>query len=315
MFSTSIQYTNDDDSLITCIDSNREVQILIKNIQIMLSTTEIAVIVCLGLLFLYHIIYLSQLYGMASENSLHLNVQRNRLLMDKWVIKYSQPSCTTSHHYTAIHALRNIIYVGIFLGTFTITAAYDAVLIDKLEEYRLENVILGAFLFASFLCWVQVVRNTNHLSIAITSMHTIPEANMNDIPVSNNNIYKPIPSIDQTKIETLPQQTESSQMNTNTNTNTMNTTSGYRVAHVHSLYMARNISIYYSFAFRFLYCGIPFVFFAYGHVALYTVTAAIIFCEIIWDYGTGISEFLNPNHENNVVEVSSVGYEDISIEY
>lgn len=258
---------------------------------IMLSSPDVAVISCLGVLFVYHVVYVSQIYGMKSEDSLHLNVQRNCLLMDKWVIKYLQPSCTTSHHYSAIHALRNIIYVGIFLGTFTITAAFDAVLIDNINEYKLENVILGICLFASFLCWVQVVRNTNQLSVAITSMHTMKESGANNMPVSNfgqineNTNGLVFESDDQSHL-----QTHSKGINLR---NIVITTPKLRAAHVHTLYMARNVSLYYSFAFRFLYCGIPFVFFSYGYITLYAVTIAIIVLETTWDYGGGISEYVN----------------------
>lgn len=127
----------------------------------------------------------------------------------------------------------------------------------------ISSIVLTFCLFSSFLCWVQVLRNCIHLGYVIDGW---------DGPViPYEHISSDSPSLPRMKARATCPKTFSL------------TARKEKFCH-YAKFLARNVIVYFSFAFRFLYISIPFAFYSLGSIALLISTVIMLVLEVMWDY-------------------------------
>ena len=200
-----------------------------------------------GLLLIYHLIYLFQIH-VTHKKTIQINSNTSNVLL--WVAKHMEAK-DAQNTVLAVQTLRNMIMAAVFVGGFSLNASYGVLQSisdnDVVDTATVKNVILGACLFGSFLCWTQVIRNAVHLGFIISGWYG------------------------QLSLKDKPQQ---------------EITEAYKLqSYVDCCLRAERLVLSFSYGFRFLYMSIPFAFAALGPIALLLVTGIILVCECIWDYG------------------------------
>lgn len=237
----------------------------------------IALGISLLVLITYHIIYVIEVYFEKNEV---FNLWINTRITTLWIDRYFK-SNNCDEIGDAIHAIRNVLLVAIFLGGYALQSTYSMIFSMPIyasfipfqtNTYSISmgigNVILVTCLVSSFVCWIQVLRNCLHLGFILDGWNgTIIPFEMDN---NNNNILN-----------------SSEDMIINTSEPIIDEKELQERKEYYKLYanfIARNIIVYISFAFRFLYLSIPFAFFNLGPLALIISSIIIIILEIIWDY-------------------------------
>lgn len=279
---------------------------VINSVVKIMSPDSEATVICASVLFAYQLITIVQISFLPSEWCLYLNDKKNSLLMDKWLNKYLFAPTTLREQLTAIHTLRNIIIVAIFLGGYSLNTGLA--LLRKHQNTSMGKTVLAVQLLLGFLCWAQVIRNADHLGMAITSMTGDKNYTLSDgHPASHSKASaKPTDSSTSSAGPTSINAAEVIQT----------TACAGTIAQIHGHSLANRISVYFNAALRFIYHSIPFAFYGYGHIVLYTSTAIILLLEIMWDYGSTLTEILCPNCYEKVdpVESTTLGKSNIFIE-
>lgn len=128
----------------------------------------IALATCIFALFAYHFFFYHTTVQVDGKLQLSFNMRN----VAHWLHKHkekSDPQTTT----LAIQTLRNTIMVGIFVGgnalnfAYNVTASYDP---DYSKRMQARSIILAILLFASFLCWANVIRHASHLGYLIGTL-------------------------------------------------------------------------------------------------------------------------------------------------
>lgn len=155
------------------------------------------------------------------------------------------------------------------IGGYTLEASYGLMLpLSALSDFipftnnpvtstdDVKRVILVCCLYSSFICWLQVIRNCIHLG------YTVDGWDGPVIPYDFHPLHNPSTDIphDFGLVERKARYKR------------------------YGNFLARNIIVYFSFAFRFLYISIPFVFYSVGPTALIISTCGILALEVAWDY-------------------------------
>jgi hypothetical protein len=234
------------------------------------------------LLVTYHIIYLFEVYF---EHNEVFGMSINSRITDLWVDKYFDQR-NPEAMMEVIHCLRNTVLIAIFLGGYSLESSYSMMAPQTLgfiptggvarrtsEEQAedewvagfgdISRMVLIVCLFSSFICWLQVLRNCIHLGYVIDGWDgpVIPYESITADP----NV---LPSL---KIRaTCPV--------------SFSLEAREKKFSRYAKFLARNVIVYFGFAFRFIYVSIPFAFYALGSAALLASTCVILVFEILWDY-------------------------------
>lgn len=178
--------------------------------------------------------------------------------MSQWVDRHKkkQDAATVQQ---AVQALRNTIFVGIFVGGTSFLFAFSQInSIDpsNFQDFRtliyfkeVRALIISVLLFCSFLNWALVVRHASELGYLIDS---------------------------ESEATRLSAVRETEQV------------SSARMSKIRQL--ATRMTTHFSFGFRFMYLSIPFAFMAAGPIALVVSTAVVFAFHIDNDY----MSILNP---------------------
>lgn len=244
----------------------------------------------------YHVVYTVETYW--GQNSM-FNLSINSKVTDLWVDKYfnhRNPEAMIE----AIYTMRNTVLIAIFLGGYTLETSYGLMtpsasvppyvptphatasvdttdsLTVPLNTYSGQSTlpnnagtwVLIICLFSSFLCWLQVLFNTVRLGYVIDGWDgpVIPFGHA----VSASASTEPLPVVARQVCPTCP--------------TTFSLAARKEKYCRYAKFLARNVVVYFSFAFRFLYISVPFAFYNLGSIALLVSTAIMLAIEIIWDY-------------------------------
>ena len=130
-------------------------------------------------LIIYHVIYICNIYN-AKTHPYIMQYYITSDITDKWIKKHFHVNVTANFTLEAIHTIRNLILVGIFLGGYSLNTTLTVLLNYKGNEpiiFQIKDIIICTCLNASFLCWSQVINHCSELSYMIGDYTT--DVNMN----------------------------------------------------------------------------------------------------------------------------------------
>jgi hypothetical protein len=147
--------------------------------------------VSIGILSIYHIaLYSNVAFRTAPGTDIYLST--NIKCYKKWLIKHititDAPTTTL-----AVQTLRNTILVAVFVGTQAFQFGYNTAngyssLGDDQHREKMRTIILSILLFASFLCWVFVIRSAAHLGYMIAAIQQLPKVQVHESAVKTCDI-------------------------------------------------------------------------------------------------------------------------------
>ncbi len=98
-----------------------------------------------------------------------------------WIQKHKEKSDAQSTT-LAIQTLRNTILVAVFIGGYALNSAYGIINSyedsNKSTRSKVRNIILAVILFASFLCWANVIRLASHLGYMIGTLDYVDKVDL-----------------------------------------------------------------------------------------------------------------------------------------
>ena len=124
-------------------------------------------------LILYHVIFLLNLWF--AENTSVIQFYISSKVTDRWIKKHFHVNVDATFTLEAIHTIRNLILVGIFLGGFSLNTTLTVILQYSAEApliFQIRDVIICICLNGSFLCWSQVINHCSELSYMIGDYST-----------------------------------------------------------------------------------------------------------------------------------------------
>lgn len=216
---------------------------------------------------------------------------------DMWIMKHKEMSESPTI-LLAIQTLRNTMMAAVFIGGNAINFAYDlgnnySDLKDK--PLRVRSLVIMTLMFASFLCWANVIRLCSVLGYLIGTMQYSEKLRMQALErerqlaeskgASTETSPPPSP-LDETQHGTELDGFTDTSSASNTATKRKNKSTGHEYKHVFSIdkeqcspedipnifeegsKMMKLVTVYFSFGFRLMFVSIPFAFYSAGPIAL-----------------------------------------------
>lgn len=206
-----------------------------------------AILGSVATIVLYYIVLFYRI-RIAKDYSIQMN--KNMRSMKAWAKRHLEKQDAASVQ-LGVQALRNTIFVAIFVGGFAINLAYSFLdtlhtsnftgFSDVLWMKDVRSLILIVLLFCSFLNWAAVLRYACELAFIIDS----------NVEASNS-----CPMEETEKVVWLSRTTELSVL----------------------------MTLHFTFGLRFMYISIPFAFMSAGPIALIIATVLIILFHVDHDF-------------------------------
>ena len=238
--------------------------------------------------------YGSILFGKKTLSNVQLarNIRNSSLWFDKHKTLKDAPTVTL-----AIQTLRNTILIAIFIGGFSFQYAWlamNSVPTSPTINDEIRFIIIAILLFSSFLCWANTIRMASHMGYVVGTLDkqvtdvenakALLESKTTDVEANDNG-----------KEETVnPTATQPPGIRTDKAAAADTTTSNDKSRqHVEKLErdlkrnqtMLTNMLWNFSLGFRYIFCAIPFQFYAAGPIALLIATGVMLMFLYHADHG------------------------------
>ena len=239
-----------------------------------------AVSAALTSLFVYHCFtYGSIFLGKARNLQLARNIRNSSLWFDKHKSIKDAPTVTL-----AIQTLRNTILIAIFIGGFAFQYAWqsmNAVPLAPTINDEIRFIILGILLFSSFLCWANTIRLASHMGYIIGTL----DQQVTDLEKAKTLLGSKTADIEANENgkEEITDPTAPQPPGTNDKTRLQLEKMEKNLQRNQS--MLTNMLWNFSLGFRYIFCAIPFQFYAAGPIALLIATGVILLFLYHLDHG------------------------------
>ena len=235
----------------------------------------------------------SIVFGRKARSNIQLarNIKNSSLWFDKHKTLKDAPTVTL-----AIQTLRNTIFVAIFIGGFSFQYAWmslNAVLTAPTINDKIRFIILAILLFSSFLSWANTIRMASHMGYVIGTL----DQQVSDVEKAKTLLESKTPDVeanengkDEIINPTAAQQPGIRTDKAGAGTTTTDEKSRHHVEKLEKdlkrdQTMLINMLWNFSLGFRYIFCAIPFQFYAAGPIALLIATGVMLLFLYHADHG------------------------------